>query len=169
MSFSVSSFLAENFAILRSMDKNMNREDIIMQILIVEDNPTDLLLAEEALVSTGLKLKIHVARDGVEAVQYLSESNTQPGVFKPHMIILDLNLPRKNGWEVLSELKSNELWKAIPIVVRSNSDAPNDIARAYELHANCYMVKEGSFERSANAFGLLISFWKEYAVLPARA
>jgi two-component system, chemotaxis family, response regulator Rcp1 len=111
-----------------------------LHILLVEDSPSDARLIREALHETALDVQITVARDGVEALDYLLRSGkTSQG--RPDLIVLDLNLPRKNGREVLAEIKSSSELKQIPVVVMTSSTAEEDVAGAYSLNANCYVVK----------------------------
>ncbi|WP_309383853.1 response regulator [Cerasicoccus frondis] len=137
-----------------------------MNILLVEDNPTDILLAREALKKIEIDHSLHVVEDGEAALKYLSQEDGFNGCPRPDCILLDLNLPRKNGREVLAEIKSVELLKTIPVIVFSTSDAPDDIESAYKLHANCYLVKPSNFDRCVAAFNTLLNFWWNLVELP---
>lgn len=137
-----------------------------LQILLIEDNPTDILLAKEALESIDSPHTLHVVKDGIEAGKFLNQQNHYSGAPRPDFIFLDLNLPRKNGRELLAEIKSMEKLKSIPVIVLSTSDSPDDIEYAYQLHANCYVVKPTSFECCIEAFNMLIKFWSKFVKLP---
>ena len=107
-----------------------------MKILLVEDNPGDIRLIVETISEGRLPLSVNVARDGEEAVKMITA-----GAFEPDIIMLDLELPRKSGLEVLEALRANEKTKLTPVIVLSSSESEADITRAYELHANCYVTK----------------------------
>src|SRR5436305_7075053 len=111
-----------------------------LRILLVEDSPSDVRLIREALRDTPLEVAVTLARDGVEAMDYLRQ--TEAGLVKrPDIILLDLNLPRKNGREVLAEVKTDPNLKQIPVLIMTSSKADEDIMQAYSLNANCYIAK----------------------------
>lgn len=125
-----------------------------LQILLVEDNPGDVRLTREALGDTGLE----VARDGEEALELLGEARR--GVrSRPDLILLDLNLPRRGGFEVLHEIKSVVELRSIPVVVLSSSDSEEEIAAAYRAHANCYVVKPVSLDAFMRTLQSIRDFW----------
>jgi chemotaxis family two-component system response regulator Rcp1 len=138
-----------------------------MQILLVEDSPTDQLLAREAFAVAALRNDLHVVADGVEAMAYLRAQGKYEEAVRPDLILLDLNLPRKDGCEVLAEIKGSDSLKRIPVVVLTTSESSADISRAYELHANCYVSKPvdfGDFKRTIQA---IQDFWFRVARLPS--
>jgi CheY-like chemotaxis protein len=133
-------------------------------ILLVEDSPTDILMTREAFVDVGMLADLTVAEDGVEAMSLLRGENAQ----LPDLILLDLNLPRKNGREVLAELKSDPDLRSIPVVVLTTSRAEDDVAIAYNLHANCYVIKPVDFINFSSALGEILNFWFSVATLRPR-
>jgi chemotaxis family two-component system response regulator Rcp1 len=130
-----------------------------VEILLVEDSPTDVLLAKEALDSSKIVNSLHAVPDGVEAMAFLRRERGYEHAPHPGLILLDLNLPRKDGREVLAEIKSDEKLKRIPVVVLTTSKSEVDILKAYGLHANCYIVKPVDFEKFAEVVRCIESFW----------
>jgi two-component system response regulator len=137
-----------------------------IEILLVEDSPADVLIAREALTEAKLLNTIHVARDGVEAMNFLRKQGEFASAPRPDLILLDLNLPRKNGREVLAEIKVDDNLKSIPVVVLTTSSAEEDIVRSYNLHANCYVVKPVEFDSFVNAVKSIEQFWFSIVMLP---
>jgi two-component system response regulator len=137
-----------------------------IEILLVEDSLADVLIAREALEEAKLINTIHVAEDGVEAMDFLHKRGKFTSVPTPDLILLDLNLPRKNGREVLAEIKADENFKRIPVVVLTTSNAEEDILRSYNLHANCYVVKPVEFESFVKAVQSIQHFWFSVVALP---
>lgn len=136
----------------------------IREILLVEDNPGDVRLTQEVLKSSNLQSILHVVYDGEEAIDYLklsAEKNTLP-----HLIILDLNLPRLNGIEVLDEIKSDKRLKLIPVVMLTSSGAEHDIGECYRNHANSYIAKPVDFEEYFKVVTNIEKFWFSIAKLP---
>jgi two-component system, chemotaxis family, response regulator Rcp1 len=133
-------------------------------ILLVEDNPGDVRLVREALYEHGDASTLHVVRDGVEALEYL-ESHRRD---HPSFILLDLNLPRKNGHEVLAEIKSNPDLKRIPVIVLSSSSSDDDIVKAYNACANCYIAKPLDLEEFLEIVRHVINYWGEVVRLPTK-
>lgn len=133
-------------------------------ILIVEDNPGDVRLIKEAIKMSSLDPTICVARDGAEAIRFL-ETRKRDGI--PHIIILDLNLPKKNGVEVLQFVKRDEMLKEISVIVLTSSQNPQDITRAYDCDANCYLTKPADFEAFADVIKALEFFWAQTANPPS--
>src|ERR671924_590190 len=129
------------------------------QVLLVEDSPTDVLMTQEALGQTNLLSNLHVVEDGVEAVAFLRRTDAYGPVPRPDLILLDWNLPRKNGREVLAEVKADADLKAIPIVVLTTSQAERDILTAYSLRANCYVAKPVNLKDFIQAIHEIITFW----------
>ena len=138
-----------------------------LSILLVEDSPSDVRLIREALKGTSVPVNIHVARDGVEAMDYLRDSTIGLNP-KPDLILLDLNLPRKNGREVLSEIKADPDLRRIPVVVMTTSKAQQDITKAYTLNANCYISKPIELEDFLGVVHSIEDFWLTKATLPGK-
>ena len=143
-----------------------NTKTKIIDILLVEDSPADVLIAREALSEAKLLNTIHVAEDGVEALDFLYKRGKFASAVRPDLILLDLNLPRMNGREVLAEIKADEDLKRIPVVVLTTSNAEEDILRSYDLHANCYVVKPVEFESFVKAVQSIQHFWFSIVALP---
>jgi two-component system, chemotaxis family, response regulator Rcp1 len=137
-----------------------------VEILLVEDSPTDVLIAREALEEARLINTIHVAEDGVQALEFLRKQGRFAEAPRPDLILLDLNLPRKNGREVLAEIKADDDLKKIPVVVLTTSSAEEDILRSYNLHANCYVVKPVEFDNFVKAVQSIRQFWLSVVMLP---
>jgi two-component system, chemotaxis family, response regulator Rcp1 len=137
-----------------------------IEILLVEDSPADVLIAREALAEAKLINSIHIADDGVEAMDFLYKRGKFASVPRPDLILLDLNLPRKNGREVLAEIKADEELKNIPVVILTTSSAEEDILRSYNLHANCYVVKPVEFTNFVKAVQSIQQFWFSVVTLP---
>ena len=137
-----------------------------IEILLVEDSPADVLIAREALTEAKLINTIHVAEDGVEAMDFLFKRGKFATAPTPDLIMLDLNLPRKNGREVLAEIKADDQFKQIPVVVLTTSSAEEDILKSYNLHANCYVVKPVEFESFVKAVQSIQHFWFSVVTLP---
>lgn len=137
-----------------------------VDILLVEDSPTDVLLAQEALESAKVLNNLHVAIDGVEAMQYLRRQPPYEKATRPDLVLLDLNLPRKDGREVLAEIKDDPILKTIPVVVLTTSKAEEDILRAYGLHANCYVTKPVDFNQFTEVVRAIENFWFTIVSLP---
>src|SRR3990172_7637889 len=122
-----------------------------IEILLVEDSPADILLTREAFQQNKLVNAIYVAEDGIQAMDFLYKRGAYASVPRPDLILLDLNLPRKNGREVLAEIKADPNLRSIPIVILTTSSADEDILRAYNLNANCYVVKPVGFDNFVQA------------------
>lgn len=137
-----------------------------IEILLVEDSPADVLIAREALNEAKLLNTIHVAEDGIEAMDFLYKRGKFASAIRPDLILLDLNLPRKNGREVLAEIKADENLKSIPVVVLTTSSAEEDILKSYNLHANCYVVKPVEFDSFVKAVQSIQQFWFSIVSLP---
>lgn len=139
-----------------------------IHVLLVEDNEADVDLTRESLASTKFALKLSVAKDGVEAIEFLhgAGSWSEPG--DPTIILLDLNLPRKNGRQVLAVIKSHDEFRRIPVVILSSSDAESDVTSCYHLGANCYIVKPVNLHDYRVLVRTLEDFWLGAAKLPNR-
>lgn len=138
-----------------------------IEILLVEDSPTDAMLAKEALEYSKVNNTLHTVTDGVEALAYLNKEGKYANAPRPELILLDLNLPKKDGRQVLSEIKSSEELKRIPVVVLTTSEDEKDIFEAYGEHANCYIVKPVDFEKFAKVVKDIEGFWFSVVTLPA--
>ena len=136
------------------------------EILLVENSATDVLLATEALDTAPTRSHLYVVSDGVEATAFLNRHGPYEEVPRPDLIFLDLNLPKKDGREVLSEIKTNPLLMEIPVVVLTTSKAENDIRTSYTHHANCYITKPVDFKQFARIMREVVSFWFGVVVLP---
>jgi chemotaxis family two-component system response regulator Rcp1 len=137
-----------------------------IEILMVEDNEGDVLLAMEALKGAKVANKVSVIRDGVEALEFLRRRGSFSAAPRPDLVLLDLNLPRKDGRSVLSEMKSDPSLKSIPVVVLTSSKAEEDVIRAYDLQANCYIVKPVDFGNLMQIVSAIESFWLTVVKLP---
>ena len=137
-----------------------------IEILLVEDSPTDVLLTREALTEAKMLNTLHVVEDGVQAMDYLYRRGKYVNASHPDLIILDLNLPIKNGREVLAEIKADEKLKKIPVVVLTTSSAEEDIVKAYNLHANCYVVKPMDFDSFTQIVKDIGHFWFSVVTIP---
>jgi len=146
------------------MSETPNAEPI--EILLVEDNPGDARLAEEALKENKVHNELHHVKDGVEAMQFLRRQAEYSQVPLPGLILLDLNLPRKDGREVLAEIKEDPELKLIPVVVLTTSDAERDLLKTYDLHANAYVVKPVDLDRFIDIVQAIESFWFTVVKLP---
>jgi len=137
-----------------------------MDILLVEDNPGDARLAAEAFKEGGSQTRLHVVQDGIEAMSFLRREGRYQSVPRPDLVLLDLNLPRKDGREVLAEIKQDSDLKRVPVIVLTTSQAESDIVRGYELHANCYIVKPVDFDRFIAVVKGIETFWRNLVRLP---
>ncbi|RPJ79478.1 MAG: response regulator [Alphaproteobacteria bacterium] len=139
-----------------------------VEILLVEDNEGDVGLIEEVFEEAKIRNNIHVAEDGEEAVLYLRGEGKFSGSPRPDIILLDLNLPKKDGREVLKEIKEDNNLKNIPVVILTTSNAEKDILRAYDLHANAYITKPLDFDQFIKVVGSIENFWLEIVNLPSK-
>ena len=137
-----------------------------IEILLVEDSPADILITREAFQDARFLNTIHVAEDGIQALEFLRREGSHASAPRPDLILLDLNLPRKNGREVLAEIKGDSEFKSIPVVILTTSNADEDILKAYDLHANCYVVKPVGFDNFLKAVQSIQNFWFSIVVLP---
>jgi CheY-like chemotaxis protein len=137
-----------------------------VSILLVEDNPGDIRLTQEALREGRVHNELQVARDGVEALDLLCRRGRFADAARPDLILLDLNLPRKDGREVLAELKADESLRRIPVVVLTTSRAEEDIMTSYDLHANCYIAKPVDLDRFIAVVRSIDQFWLSLVELP---
>jgi two-component system response regulator len=140
-----------------------------LDILLVEDNAADRRLAQEALREAGVHCRLHWVRDGIEALEFLHRTGTYTEVPRPDLVLLDLNMPRMDGREVLAHVKSDPLLRHIPVVILTTSRAREDIRVAYDLHANCYITKSPlDFNAFVEVFRSLDRFWHATVTLPPK-
>ncbi|MBN1167201.1 MAG: response regulator [Methanospirillaceae archaeon] len=142
-----------------------NPADLI-EILLVEDNPGDVRLTREGLKEAKMVNNLHVVMDGVEAMDFLYKRGKYTDAPRPDMILLDLNLPKKDGREVLAEIKADDDLKRIPVVVLTVSQAEEDIMKTYNLHANCYISKPVDFDQFLKVIHSIDNFWLGIVNLP---
>lgn len=136
------------------------------EILLVDDSPTDVLLTRDAFENSKLSNKLHVVEDGVDAVSFLKREPPYEDVPRPGLILLDLNLPKMSGLEVLEIIKADDELRMIPVVVITTSKAEEDVIRSYGLHANCYIKKPLDFEKLAEVVKSINAFWFTVVTLP---
>ena len=139
-----------------------------IEILLVEDNPGDIRLTTEALKEQKLYNKLNIVTDGVEAMAYLRKEGKYSGATRPDLILLDLNLPRKDGREVLKDIKSDDSLKSIPVVVLTVSKFEEDIIKSYNLHANCYISKPVDLNQFLKVARSIQEFWFTMVKLPPK-
>ncbi|ADJ49306.1 two-component system response regulator [Amycolatopsis mediterranei S699] len=139
-----------------------------IDILLVEDDPGDVLMTREAFAHHKIRNALHVAEDGVEALRFLKREGPFGAAPRPGLILLDLNLPRKDGRELLGEIKQDPGLRTIPVVVLTTSEAEEDILRSYELHANAYVTKPVDFEKFVEVVRKIDDFWVTVVQLPHR-
>jgi chemotaxis family two-component system response regulator Rcp1 len=145
----------------------MAKSNIVpVEILLVEDSPGDVRLTKEALKEGKVLNNLHVVKDGVEATDFLHRRGQYTNAVRPDMILLDLNLPRKSGTEVLAEIKEDPDLKRIPVVILTVSQAEEDILKTYNLHANCYIKKPVEFSQFIEVVKAIEDFWLTIVKLP---
>ncbi len=137
-----------------------------IEVLLVEDDPGDVLLTTEAFEHNKVQNFLHVVEDGEKAMAFLRREGEYAGKPRPDLVLLDLNLPRKDGREVLSEIKDDEELRSIPVVVLTTSEADEDILRSYRLHANAYVTKPVDFERFVSVVRQIDDFFVSVVKLP---
>ncbi len=142
-------------------------ETVPFRILLVEDNPGDVELTREALRETGAPIYLQTARDGVEALSFLTAEQSE-GSSRPDLILLDVNLPKKSGLEVLEAIKSDPNLRQIPVLMLSCSGADRDVFKSYDLHANCYVRKPENLDGFDRIFEAISEFWMGVAKLPPK-
>jgi len=139
-----------------------------IEVLLVEDDEGDVVMTREALEEGKVLNRLHVAADGVEAIEYLRREGEHAEAPRPDLILLDLNLPRRDGRQVLAEVKGDEDLRRIPVVVLTTSEAEEDILRSYDLHANAYVTKPVDFERFVQVIQQIDEFFISVVRLPNR-
>ena len=137
-----------------------------VRILMVEDNPGDVRLTEEAFKENKVRNCLSVVPDGVEAMAFLRREGAYDDALRPDIVLLDLNLPRKDGRKVLEEVKSDPDLKSIPVVILTTSKAEEDIVRTYDLHANCYITKPVDLDQFIRVVKSIEDFWLTVVRLP---
>lgn len=140
-----------------------------LQVLLVEDNAGDVRLTREAFRDANMSIEFHVASDGVEAMAFLRREGDNPNAPRPDLILLDLNLPKMDGREVLAHIKEDDSLKSIPTVILTTSEAEVDIAKSYELQANCYLSKPVQLDAFESLVKSINEFWLTKAKLPRKA
>jgi chemotaxis family two-component system response regulator Rcp1 len=145
---------------------NMEMTGVAIEILLVEDNPGDVRLTIEALKDAKVLNKLSVAEDGVDAMAFLRKEGKYRDVTRPDLILLDLNLPKKDGREVLAEIKADDNLKRIPVVVLTTSQAEQDIIKSYNLHANCFITKPVDLDQFLTVVKSIEDFWLTLVKLP---
>lgn len=136
------------------------------EILLVEDNPAEVKLTQEAFKEGKIFTNLNVVNDGEKAMDYLKKRNGFANIHRPDLILLDLNLPKKDGREVLNEIKHDPDLRTIPVVVMTSSDSDEDILKVYNLHVNCYVKKPIDFEQFIKVVQKIEEFWFTVAILP---
>ncbi|NUN97017.1 MAG: response regulator [Candidatus Omnitrophica bacterium] len=139
-----------------------------IEILLVEDNPADVRLTKEFLNGAKFLNRLHVVADGVEAMAFLRREGKYGDVPRPDLILLDLNLPRKDGREVLAEVKSDPSLQRIPIVILTTSESEQDILKSYDLHVNCYVTKPVNIDQFSIVVKSIKDFWFSVVTLPPK-
>jgi CheY-like chemotaxis protein len=139
-----------------------------IEVLLVEDDPGDVLMTKEAFEEHKVGNRLHVVPDGVDALAYLRREGPYQDAARPDLILLDLNLPRVDGREVLAEIKKDESLRSIPVVVLTTSQADEDILRSYQLHANAYVTKPVDFDRFVSVVRQIDDFFISVVKLPPR-
>lgn len=139
-----------------------------LKVLLVEDNPGDVRLTQEAFRDANTSIHLHVARDGVEAMAFLRHQGAQVHAPRPDFILLDLNLPKMDGREVLAQIKGDDSLKSIPTVILTTSEAEADIVESYQLDANCYLSKPVQLDAFESLVKSINDFWLTKAKLPRR-
>jgi len=147
----------------------MNEEQLKpIEILLAEDNPGDIRLTQEAFKEGKIKNNLHVTKDGIEAIEFLRHEGEYSDSPRPDLILLDLNMPRKGGKEVLEEIKADEDLRRIPVVILTTSKAEEDIVRSYDLHANCFITKPVDMNQFIEVVKFIENFWFTIVRLPQR-
>ena len=139
----------------------------LVEILLVEDNPGDVRLTKEAMKEAKMRNNLSVARDGVEAMAFLRREGEYADAPRPDVVLLDLNLPKKDGRSVLAEIKADPDLRRIPVVILTSSKAEEDVFNSYDLHANCYVTKPGDLEQFIEVVKSVGNFWVQIVKLPS--
>jgi two-component system, chemotaxis family, response regulator Rcp1 len=150
------------------MSVTLEMEEKPKTILLVEDNKADVRLVEEALKNSSLTYEMAMVRDGVAAMAYLHQSGEYATASRPDLIILDLNLPKKDGREVLAEIKTNPQFKRIPVIILTTSKNEDDIQQSYDLNANCFITKSRNLSQLFTIVRRIEEFWLTTVTLPSQ-
>jgi len=140
-----------------------------IEILLVDDNTGDIVLTTEALKESNFKNRVSTARDGVEAMEFLRRTGKFAAAPRPDLVLLDINMPRMNGSEVLAAIREDQDLKLLPVVMLTSSESADDINRAYELRANCFVTKPADYDEMVKVVQAIDLFWTTVAKLPGRA
>lgn len=143
--------------------------DSIVEILLVEDNEADIRLTRESIKEAKIHNNLYVTRDGEEAMEFLYKKGDYKDAVTPDLILLDLNLPKKDGREVLKEIKKDKTLSHIPVVILTTSEAEKDIIKSYKLHANCYVKKPMGIDQFVEVIKAIENFWFTIVKLPSEA
>ena len=146
--------------------KTIGTDATPIEVLLVEDSPGDVRLTREAFKDAKVHINLHVASDGAEAMDFLNHNGKHCNAPRPDLILLDLNLPKKDGREVLEEIKESATLKSIPVVILTTSASDTDILRSYRLHANCYITKPVGLEGFLTVVKSIDNFWLSVVKLP---
>jgi chemotaxis family two-component system response regulator Rcp1 len=148
------------------MNKSIGTNNAPIEVLLVEDSPGDVRLTREALKDAKVQISLHVAQDGIEAMAFLNRTGTHVSEPRPDLILLDLNLPKKDGREVLKEIKESLSLRSIPVVILTTSSSETDVLQSYNLHANCYISKPVDLEGFLKVVQSIDNFWLSIVKLP---
>ena len=148
------------------MSESAENRSGAIEVLLVEDSPGDVRLTREALKDAKVHISLHVATDGIEAMAYLERTGTHVNAPRPDLILLDLNLPRKDGREVLKEIKESPSLRTIPVVILTTSSSDADVLQSYHLHANCYISKPVDLDGFLKVVQSIDNFWLTVVKLP---
>lgn len=143
-----------------------SEKDVPINVLLVEDSPGDVRLTQEALREANMAVRLYVASDGVEAMDFLNNEGKFVDAPRPDLALLDLNMPRMDGRQVLAQIKKNENLKAIPTVILTTSSSKEDVAKSYQLQANCYLIKPVELDEFDKLVKGVNEFWLTRAKLP---
>jgi chemotaxis family two-component system response regulator Rcp1 len=151
------------------MMESIGKDAKPIEVLLVEDSPGDVRLTREAFKDAKVHINLHVASDGVEAMEFLERVGNHANAPRPDLILLDLNLPRKDGREVLAEIKESPALKSIPVVILTTSASGEDIQKSYQFHANCYISKQVDLDGFLKVVKSIDSFWLSVVKFPREA
>jgi CheY-like chemotaxis protein len=146
--------------------ESIGTDAVPIEVLLVEDSPGDVRLTKEAFKDAKVHINLHVASDGAKAMAFLKREGEHAYASRPDLILLDLNLPKKDGREVLAEIKGDSKLQSIPVVILTTSSSETDILRSYQLHANCYITKPVGLEGFLTVVKSIDSFWLSVVKLP---
>jgi chemotaxis family two-component system response regulator Rcp1 len=149
------------------MTQNIQARSALIEVLLVEDSPGDVRLTREALKDAKMHISLNVVSDGTEAMAYLRREKNHAQASRPDLILLDLNLPKKDGRDVLKEIKESDDLKSIPVVILTTSASPADVEHSYKLHANCYITKPVDLKGFIKVVQSIDNFWLSVVKLPS--